>query len=990
MPRALRIAIPVVFGLLALALAWGWTAAPAIVEDQLRRGLIARADRRGMVLEIATLHLEPTSHLTMLGLVLRDKAMPDPPLLRIGRVDFSYEIDGLLSPKVFLQQIDVLEPAVQIRRTGDGLTNLQTILDRLLRPKKDDDKEGDGGLRKYLSKHIPPVHVRGLQVSFDDDGGEPLRVAGLDARHLRLENGAVDVVNRSPVQETIKLEIKASTRIAGLAQALRVDATANWPDKTGEVRVALPSDVSLVVGDVRVQVGQLLLRSTGEVALGRVRVVKGGELTRYGLDVREIAAKLSREPGPEIELPEEFAARLPKVARQLLRHVREVVVREPVIVARRPAKHSGPVPEEDEGDEADRLDSAKPDSGSRAGSDQSKADTGEKDQAGGKKDQARAKQDLTKQAKAAKPATQDKKAKEPKKADPGDGSAVREFLSSLFGRGADRLQDQVDRLRQAMASVPVPVVVVEHGSARYDDQVQGGRRELSDFSARLDRKPGESVVSLKMSFHTPGRQVANQVSGRFDVRTGDGEVKIQLEDLALQPYAALLPRSMIADAGSAIQGLALSILVAAPAGKITLEGKGTVRSVAVEAPRLSRQRIENVTVSAAGKLEVDLKGQRLELSGGQVTVGRVAVEMAGSIDSFRSAPVFKAHIAVPTVPCQEVVEAVPRGFADTLAGMRCEGRLSYEIRGSLDTADMASLEFDFRPMLNEVKILTLGEQVDFSKFGAVFTHTAVRYIRHPKPGEPKYTTHQFQTGPGSDNWVPMELVNPNFIKVITTTEDGGFFGHRGFLIDAIKSAMVANLKKGRFVRGASTITQQLVKNLFFSLREKTISRKVQEAVITWQIERTLSKQQLMELYLNIIELGPGPIYGIGAASWHYFERAPADLTLLQCLWLGSIIPSPPGYYGEFLNGKASDTHRAMLAWVADVMLKREKITAEERARLGDCTVVFGGQADGSEEPVEGGLGHEGEEGVDPELQGLPPAQDGKGPQAPSLAPEQQP
>ena len=977
MPRALRIAIPVLLGLLAFALAWGWSAAPALLADQLRQGLVERADRRGLTLEIAAVQLQPTSHLTLMGVVLRDKALPEPPLLSIVRVDVSYEIDGLLSPRVFLQQIDVSRPVVQVRRTSGGLTNLQTLLERLLRPKKLDDLDGGGGLRKYLSKHVPPLQVRGLKVAVDDESGEPLLLAGLDARHLRLENGAIDLVNLSPVQEKIQLTIKASTRIAGLSQAVRVDATANWPEKTGEVRVALPGDVSLVVGDVRVQVGQLLLRSDGEVALGRVRVVKGGESTRYGLDVREIAAKLSREPGPEIELPEAFAARLPTVARQLLRHVREVVVREPVIVARRPAKQIGAVPEDDGDDEADKIDPAKPEAGERP------ADPSPLQPGTNKKDQA-------KPGKSAKQVADGKASKEPKKSDPGDGSAVREFLSSLFGRGADRLQDQVDRLRQAMASVPVPVVVVEHGSARYDDQAQGGRRELSDFSARLDRKPGESVVSLQLSFNTPGRQVANQVSGRFDVRTGDGEVKIQLDDLPLQPYAALLPRSVIAGEGSAIQGVALSILVAAPAGKITLEGKGTLRAVAVETPRLSRQRVENVTVGAAGKLEVDLKGQRLELSGGQLTVGRVSVEMAGSIDKFRSAPVFKAHIAVPTVPCQEVVDAVPRGFADTLAGMRCEGRLSYEVKGSLDTADMNSLEFDFRPMLNEVKILTLGDQVDFSKFSAPFTHTAVRYIRHPKPGEPKYTTHQFQTGPGSENWVPLDQVSPHFIKVITTTEDGGFFGHRGFLLDAIKSAMVANLKKGRFVRGASTITQQLVKNLFFSLREKTISRKVQEAVITWQIERTLSKQQLMELYLNIIELGPGPIYGIGAASWHYFERAPADLTLLQCLWLGSIIPSPPGYYGEFLNGKASDSHRAMLAWVADVMLKREKITAEERARLGDCAVVFGGAADGSEEPAEEGLGHEGEEEVDPELQGLPPPQNGKGRPAPSVAPEQQP
>ncbi len=317
--------------------------------------------------------------------------------------------------------------------------------------------------------------------------------------------------------------------------------------------------------------------------------------------------------------------------------------------------------------------------------------------------------------------------------------------------------------------------------------------------------------------------------------------------------------------------------------------------------------------------------------------------------------------------------------------MRCEGRLSYEVRGSLDTADMNSLEFDFRPLLGEVKISSLGDKVDFGKFAAPFVHEAVRYRRHPQPGEAKFDTIRFETGPGSDNWVPFEQVSPNFIKVITTTEDGGFFGHKGFLVDAIKSAAIANLKKGRFVRGASTITQQLVKNLFFVEREKTISRKIQEAVITWQIERTLTKQQMMELYLNIIELGPGEIYGIGAASWHYFNRAPIELTLLQTLWLGSIIPSPPGYYGEFMAGKASDSHRTMLCWVADVMIKREKITAEERARLGDCSVVFGGAPDGSEVPVDAGLGHEGDPTLGTEAPPVDPRQ-----RAPSVDPSQQP
>ena len=95
---------------------------------------------------------------------------------------------------------------------------------------------------------------------------------------------------------------------------------------------------------------------------------------------------------------------------------------------------------------------------------------------------------------------------------------------------------------------------------------------------------------------------------------------------------------------------------------------------------------------------------------------------------------------------------------------------------------------------------------------------------------------------------------------VLTTEDGAFFHHHGFNEWAIRSSLVANIKAGRFVRGASTITMQLAKNLFLS-REKTLSRKLEELILTDYLERTFDKNEMMELYLNIIEFGPD-VYGV--------------------------------------------------------------------------------------------------------------------------------
>ncbi|MSQ83952.1 MAG: hypothetical protein EXR77_13900 [Myxococcales bacterium] len=969
MARFLRIAAPIMLGLCAVVCGYVWQTAPVQVAEKLRQALVERADRRQLVVQIGQVWTDLTDRLVLTDIVVRDKAAPEADLAQISRIEVSFDVDGLLSPKIFLRNVTVSQPKVWLRRDSMGQLNIQTIIDLLLRPRKDDADDGPSGWRKYLSKHVPPVQLRGSEVAIDDDSGAPIQLAGMDLRHLRLHHGAVDLVNASPVQEKIRLKAQASVRVHGLNQAVRLDAELDWPEKRGEVAVVLPTDVSLVAGDWQVRVARLSLRSDGEAALGGVRVVKASGRSAFGLDVREIAARLSKEPGQALPLPPDLEAKLPGPARQLLRHVAQVVVRDPVIVAKRTANPT--------------LVAGDPDDDDTRPTEPTETLPKIDDKA------------TAPDPKAKKTKTKPSEKPEPKKTDVADGQAVRTWLTDLFSRGADRLQAQVERLRTAMASVPVPLVIVEHGSARFDDQRMGATREVSDFSAQVQRKPGSDLVTLALNFHVPGRQSHNHIAGKFDVRTGDGEVKVLLDHLPLLPYAAVLPHNWVVTDNSSIQQVNISVFVNAPAGKLTLEGKATVAEVSIDSPRLSKQRIEQVTATVSGKLDIDVSAQRIQLEGGRIEVGNVSAEVAGSVDKFRTEPAFKVHFALPTVQCQDVVRAVPKGFADTLAGMQCDGKLSYEFKGELDTATMESLAFEFKPMLGDVKVTTLGPNINFSKFENEFEHQAVRYHTDRASGVTSMDVIRFQTGPGSANWVPYEHVTSKFIDVLLTTEDGGFFGHSGFLTEAIKGAMVANLKKGRFVRGASTITQQLIKNLFFMRREKTISRKVQEAVVTWYAEnsnvlgatKSERKHRMMELYLNIIELGPGDIYGVGAASWQYFSRPPGQLTLLQCIWLASIIPSPTSYFSsEFLSGRISDWHRSLLVFYAEAMLKRAKITPEERLRLGDCNVVFGGAADGSEEPPPAGLGHEGDAELDHDLQGLPaPNQP-----APAVDPSQQP
>ena len=158
---------------------------------------------------------------------------------------------------------------------------------------------------------------------------------------------------------------------------------------------------------------------------------------------------------------------------------------------------------------------------------------------------------------------------------------------------------------------------------------------------------------------------------------------------------------------------------------------------------------------------------------------------------------------------------------------------------------------------------------------------------------PDGSTADELTGPGTPNWTPLEDISPYMQVAVLTTEDGGFPRHHGFNHAAIRASILANLKARRFVRGASTITMQLAKNLFLT-REKTLSRKLEELVLTDYLEQTFTKDEIIELYLNIVEFGPA-VYGITSAAEYYFGRSPAELDLAECLYLSSLLPAPLRY-----------------------------------------------------------------------------------------------
>ena len=157
--------------------------------------------------------------------------------------------------------------------------------------------------------------------------------------------------------------------------------------------------------------------------------------------------------------------------------------------------------------------------------------------------------------------------------------------------------------------------------------------------------------------------------------------------------------------------------------------------------------------------------------------------------------------------------------------------------------------------------------------------------------------HPFVVGPQNHLWTPSESVPAEMKWSVIVAEDANFYRHEGIDVKALKNAIKYDLEKKRFARGASTITQQTAKNLFLS-RDKTVTRKIKEVYLAKRLEQELTKGRIIELYLNIVELGP-MVYGIGHGARYYFDKPASTLTPRECAFLAAMLPGPQKVYNPY-------------------------------------------------------------------------------------------
>lgn len=492
-------------------------------------------------------------------------------------------------------------------------------------------------------------------------------------------------------------------------------------------------------------------------------------------------------------------------------------------------------------------------------------------------------------------------------------------------------------------SVPDPKQIFEHTrllpvlvASRLSDSAEVSIRSLY-FTADM---AGDKVAIGPG--HLDATRALDKVHVAFATEKGDGVTPLSL--VADFP-AAVGDATIVLDGGPvplSLLGLKDGMAGLTDVNKGSVRGRGKISAspeattfdvsfdlhgVSIKQPRLANDTLRGIdlSVTARGALTAPRK---LRIDDADVQIGEMKIGARGVIASAPDHGEASISFDVNRTPCQSILESVPQALLPIVHHSKMTGVFSASGRLAFNTRSPDDLIFDTK-IDDECKMTAVPEELAHERFSKPFSHRIV----HPDGSLGEETT-----GPTSDNWTPIGAISPFMQVAVLTTEDGAFFRHKGFNHAAIRSSLAANLKARKFVRGASTISMQLAKNLFLA-REKTLSRKLEEIVLTDYLEQVWGKEEIMELYLNVIEFGPD-LYGITAAADHYFGRRADELNLAESLFLATLLPSPVRYHRMWEKGELPDYWAKNIRNLMTIAQKNGKITSADLAEGLKQSITF--------------------------------------------------
>lgn len=416
------------------------------------------------------------------------------------------------------------------------------------------------------------------------------------------------------------------------------------------------------------------------------------------------------------------------------------------------------------------------------------------------------------------------------------------------------------------------------------------------LSVNLDLPTGDAPLSILVS----GGPIA---LGTIGVKEGDfGLVEVDRASLEANAVIELAPA----------------------ASTIKLKGGASVDHLSFVAKSVSTEPIRGLKMSFRGAIEAEDDLSRIRIENGEAALGSAQLRGNATFERF---PIqgkpgefdikLTSTFEVPLVPCKDILESAPEGLLPNIKGLGFAGSFALEGRANFDTRKLdQTYDVDWRATVS-CRVTAVPDAIDVSRFRSTF-HRKVKGAR----GEAR----EIDSGPGSGNWAAYDTITRTMETAVITCEDGRFFVHDGFDHEAIKNSIRENLRLRKFVRGASTISMQLAKNIYL-YRDKTLSRKLEEAILTLYLEQALTKEQILELYLNVVEFGPN-VYGIDQAASHYFSTSPSRLHVSQAFYLASILPKPSD--SHFLAGGAlSPGWTRNLRTLMKHANKRKRLTDEQ-------------------------------------------------------------
>ncbi len=435
---------------------------------------------------------------------------------------------------------------------------------------------------------------------------------------------------------------------------------------------------------------------------------------------------------------------------------------------------------------------------------------------------------------------------------------------SILGLGTAPLHRAADA--DAIATVERALAVggsLDAASIAADGGARASLRHAS-MSYHID---GRSGWRLGARLHRAGRDA--RVGARLDA----GQLTIEMDDLPLALLGPLAPAGLdlvgaraTGTASLARRGPAIAVDVDAAVAGVTLDhGRVAPRPVPVDGHLQLRAEATGATVRVHA-LELDRGGLRLRGTG-TVEVG------AGEALPRRA----DLKLALLRGDCAAMLAGLPAPLRDRLGGLGLRGEAAAELALSWDLADTEATSLSVDVDLDACQVAIEPVAADPRRLLEPFDHTW-----------PDGTTGRI--GMGHGDYVTLRSLPGHVLGAFVVAEDAAFWDHSGFDVEQIERSLAINLADRGLTRGGSTISQQLVKNVFLG-HERTLARKLQEAVLTWRLEAHVGKRLILERYLNLIELGP-QIYGVGAAARYWFGKSARELSPLESAFLAALTPAP--------------------------------------------------------------------------------------------------